>query len=44
MLPFTAKLVLLLVEKVEGPYFELTVVRKGFVESAGDRARCQQGR
>ena len=44
MLSFTTKLILLLVEKVEGPYFELTVVRKGLVESAGDRARCQQGR
>jgi hypothetical protein len=44
MLSFTTKLILLLVEKVEGPYFELTVVRKGLVESAGDCARCQQGR
>lgn len=44
MVSFTAEVILLLVEKVGGPDFELTVVGKGLVERTGDCARCQQGR
>lgn len=43
-MPFSTKIVFLLVEEVGCPNLELTIVGKRFVKSAGDSARCQQGR